>query len=146
MTVFSGDKALNHARNISLPRLPGSPGEKKVTDYITQRLREWGWSVSEEEFFMPLTPWLLLKALVFVSFFFIILSRLLASSLPLLSCVLFFLTALSFIFSLKVWMHLLHSNLFHKRKKGVKTENILIKRGSFSLPITTPRARTSPFP
>lgn len=125
MTVFLGDEALNHARNISLPRLPGSPGEKKATDYIIQRLRESGWSVSEEEFFISLTPWFLLKALVSVAFFFIILSRLLASFLPLLSGMLFFLTSLTFVFSLKIWMHLLHSNLLHKRKTGVKTKNIL---------------------
>jgi len=125
MTIFLGEKALSHAKNISIPRLPGSSGEKKAVNYIKNKLKEIGWDVKEEEFFIPLTPWLLLRTLVFLALFLIIISRLLFFSIPILCSAITLLTALCFIFSLRIWLFISHLDLFHRKKRGIKTENIV---------------------
>ena len=95
MTLFKGNEAFIHASKISIPRLAGSDGEKEAADYIKEKLKETGWGIKEEEFFIPLTPFPLFKLLLGIILLFIVFSRLYISSSPLflvflLSFLLFF--------------------------------------------------------
>ena len=125
MTLFKGNEAFIHASKISIPRLAGSDGEKEAADYIKEKLKETGWGIKEEEFFIPLTPFPLFKLLLGIILLFIVFSRLYISSSPLFFGLLIIFSAIFLIFSLKIWLLILHSDFYHQKKRGIKSKNIV---------------------
>lgn len=123
--LFKGNEAFIHSSKISIPRLAGSDGEKEAAAYIKKKLQETGWGIKEEEFFIPLTPFLLFKLLLGIILLFVLFSRLYVSSFPLFTCFLMIFSAIFLIFSLKIWLLILHSDFYHQKTSGIKSKNIV---------------------
>jgi hypothetical protein len=125
MNFFNGKEAFGHAVKLSFPRYADSRGEEEALNYIKENLQKTGWKLREEEFFIPLTPTPLFRLILSGILFIVIFFGFFAPSLPFLASAFYFLSFLFLLFSFRVWLSLIHSDFYHRKKGSKKSKNLI---------------------
>lgn len=124
---FNKEYALKYVKEITFPRKTGSDGERRAAQTIIRFLKELGYEVREEDFFLRLPPglWIKSPSLFFLLSLFI--AWLTFEKAPLLA----FLFSSSFLLGIgvwdRVWIHLGESVVSQDLTCGLRSKNILAK-------------------
>jgi len=124
---FNAEEALGIARSLAFPRAVGSTGEKAAVSFIEKKLKDSGYLPQREEFFVPLTPWTVIKGFIFSAMVISIGARMLAPSFPIASSTLVFLMVAFLAFYTFFWFKLLGSTSIFRRLISWKKKERLVR-------------------
>ncbi|MBI5966432.1 MAG: M28 family peptidase [Deltaproteobacteria bacterium] len=123
---FNGEEAVKIAKSLAFPRAVGSAGEQMASSFIEKKLIDSGYLLQREEFFVPLTPWGVIKTFALLALVISIDARMLAPSFPIASSILIFLMVAFLAFYTFFWFKLLGSaSIFRWLISRKKKERLL---------------------
>jgi hypothetical protein len=73
--IFDGEQAKQYAREIAFPRKVGTEGERRAAETIIRRLKELGYHVRQEEFFVRVPAWVWMKGFLILSLCLLVLTQ-----------------------------------------------------------------------
>jgi len=124
---FNSQEALKTARSLTFPRAVGSAGEKAAAFFIEKKLADAGYVPQREEFFIPLTPWRIIKGFVLLSLLISIGTRGLAASSPFASSILVFPMVAFLAFCTFFWFKIMGSASIFRWLIGRKKKESLLR-------------------
>lgn len=124
---FNAKEALKIAKSLTFPRATGSIGEEVATSFIERKLIDSGYLPQREEFFIPLTPWMVMKGFVFSAILIHIGARGLAVFFPLTSSILMLLIVTFLAFYSSFWLKFMGSDFIVPWLIGRKNKENFIR-------------------
>lgn len=119
---FNAGEAMSIAESFSFPRAVGSRGEERAASFIESKLLESGYRPQREEFCIPLTPWAMMKGLVFLAMLLAMAARGLAVLSPISSSIVMLLIVIALAFYPSFWLKFAGSDFFCRRFSGREKE------------------------
>ena len=110
MAVFSGERALLHARSLSFPRKTGGAGWQKSREYIAMELKQLGFAVSEERFAIQWDLALFLKGVISLTLLLLVISYLISKNHPFVASLLMFVSCVLIFSTSDAWNALISSS------------------------------------
>lgn len=132
---FDPERAYQNARSLSFPRKTGSDGEKRAAAYIAKRFRDMGLEVSEEEFSLILSPWIILKIGLIIGLLLLLFSRFIVYRHPLIASFIIFILLLSLMFTGPIWHWFARKGIKNPWGRKKSSRNIVAR---FTPPLNSP--------
>jgi len=124
---FSAEEALKIARSLAFPRAVGSTGEEAAASFVEGRLRDSGYVPEREEFSVALSPWTVMKGLVFSAILIAIGARGLAAFSPVTSSILMLSLVTFLLFYSSFWLKVVGSGSTSRWLIARKDQDKLIR-------------------
>jgi hypothetical protein len=122
---FNREQALKYVKAMTFPRKTGSEGEQRAAETIVRFLKESGYEVREEAFFIRFPPWLWMKSPSLFFLFSLFIAWLSFEKLPLLAL----LFSSAFLLGIggweKAWIHFGERAVSEDLTCGMRSKNIL---------------------
>lgn len=122
---FDADRAYDDARAISFPRETGSEGEKRASEIVAQKFKALGLIVSEEEFPLMLSPWIILRIGLLTGFILLLVSRLLVNNYPTISSIIIFVLMSALLLTGPIWQIFAKKGIRDPFGEEKKSKNII---------------------
>lgn len=125
MAVFSGERALLHARSLSFPRMTGGPGGQRSRDYLIGEFQKLGYSVSQEKFSLQWAPFLFLKGAITLTLLLLAVSYVIGKNHPLIACLLMFAPTVAIFSAGHLWNALISSGSLPLKPRSYPGVNLV---------------------
>jgi len=122
---FNGNWALKYVEEIAFPRRTGTQGEQKAAQTITRILKELGYETCEEDFCIPLAPWIWIKGVLLISLLFLFTTWLTFEKIPFVAVFLSGFFLLGVAVWERLWLYLGRWVVSGSMKRGMQSKNIL---------------------